>query len=414
MKLFIVPTPIGNLKDITFRALEVLQSINYIVCEDTRRTKILLDHYEIKNKKLIPYFAPKEEQKIPIILKILEKEDVALVVNAGMPGISDPGYKLIKACLDKTQTNMVYGKLVQTNDKKTQTNINFNELIRTGINEEKFLYKKLSYQLVDLIYKVKRDLKLGHKENIYADALEIELKKNKLQFLRRPKIEVRYDNELAGIYQPDFIIENKIIIEIKSLPYLTKQVKKQVWNYLRGSKYKLLLLVNFGRKDIQMAKLACFPQNSFVPQELIIDTNKEVCMNLFSNSQELTPNVYKGYSSSHIEIEVLPGASAFLTALIGSGLPTDKFLFLGFLPKKGLENYFKKYKDLETTIIFYESAYRVLKTLSVIKKIFGDVQIVIAREISKTYEEYLRRNIDDLIKFLQTKKIKGEITVIFR
>ncbi|MFN3247679.1 MAG: SAM-dependent methyltransferase, partial [Leptonema sp. (in: bacteria)] len=86
MKLYIVPTPIGNLKDITLRALEVLKSVNYIVCEDTRRTKILLDHYGIKDKKLIAYFAPKEEEKIPLILKILEKEDVALVVDSGMPG----------------------------------------------------------------------------------------------------------------------------------------------------------------------------------------------------------------------------------------------------------------------------------------------------------------------------------------
>ncbi|MFN3605561.1 MAG: SAM-dependent methyltransferase [Leptonema sp. (in: bacteria)] len=78
MKLYIVLTPIGNLKDITLRALEVLKSVNYIVCEDTRRTKILLDHYGIKNKKLISCFAPKEEGRIPLILKILEKKFVIL------------------------------------------------------------------------------------------------------------------------------------------------------------------------------------------------------------------------------------------------------------------------------------------------------------------------------------------------
>jgi 16S rRNA (cytidine1402-2'-O)-methyltransferase len=74
MVLFIVPTPIGNLKDITLRSLEVLKEVEYIFCEDTRRAKILLVHYQIKNKKLISYFAPKEEEKIPYLLEILRKK----------------------------------------------------------------------------------------------------------------------------------------------------------------------------------------------------------------------------------------------------------------------------------------------------------------------------------------------------
>jgi len=215
-KLFVVPTPIGNLKDITLRALEVLKQVDYIFCEDTRRTKILLDHYEIKNKKLISYFAPQEEKKIPHLLEILKNYDAALVVDSGMPVISDPGYKLIKACLE-----------------------------------------------------------------------------------------------------------------------------------------------------------------------------------------------------NNIEIEVLPGPTAFLTALIGSGLPLDKFLFLGFLPKKGLENYFQKIKDLEVTIVFYESPKRLLKVLNLIDEIFGNVYFVIAREISKIHEEYLRGNVKDLLKMLKEKKIKGELTCVF-
>jgi 16S rRNA (cytidine1402-2'-O)-methyltransferase len=216
MKLYIVPTPIGNLKDITLRALDILRYVDYIVCEDTRRTKILLDHYDIKNKKLISYFAPREEEKIPMILRILKEEDIALLVDAGMPGVSDPGYKLIKCSLDQG-----------------------------------------------------------------------------------------------------------------------------------------------------------------------------------------------------MQIEVLPGPSAFLTALVGSGLPTDKFLFLGFLPKKSLENYFRKFKDLEVTIIFYESAKRILKTLKILKNVFEIGQLVIAREISKVHEEYLRGEIDDLIKIIENRKIKGELTIIF-
>lgn len=216
MKLYIVPTPIGNLNDISLRALEVLRRVNYIVCEDTRRTKILLEHFGIKNKKLISYFVPKEAKKIPQILEILEKEDVALVVDSGMPAISDPGYRLVRTCLE----------------------------------------------------------------------------------------------------------------------------------------------------------------NNF-------------------------------------EIEVLPGATAFLTALVGSGLPTDRFLFLGFLPKKGLENYLQKYKDIDATIIFYESPQRIFKTLDILKKVFGDGEIVIAREISKIYEEYIRGNLTEVKEKLKNKILKGEITVIF-
>jgi len=215
--LYIVPTPIGNLKDITLRSLEVLKKVEYIFCEDTRRTKILLDHYQIKNKKLISYFAPQEEKKISYLLEILKNHNAALVVDSGMPAISDPGYKLIKACLE-----------------------------------------------------------------------------------------------------------------------------------------------------------------------------------------------------NNIEVEILPGPSAFLTALLGSGLPPDKFLFLGFLSKKGFKNYFEKFKDLDVTIIFYESPQRILKTLKIMHEVFQKGKIAIAREISKIYQEYLRGDLDEIIKILEKRKLKGEITVVFR
>ena len=99
--LYIVATPIGNLEDITLRALKVLQSVSVIACEDTRQTLKLLNKYEIK-KKLISYFQPKENVKMPLILRHLEQgKDVALVSDAGTPGISDPGFPLIKKALEK-------------------------------------------------------------------------------------------------------------------------------------------------------------------------------------------------------------------------------------------------------------------------------------------------------------------------
>jgi len=97
--LYVCPTPIGNLKDITLRTLEVLQSVDLIACEDTRQTLKLLTHYEIK-KPLTSYF---EHNKLTkgdyIISKLLQGENVALVSDAGMPGISDPGYELIQQAL---------------------------------------------------------------------------------------------------------------------------------------------------------------------------------------------------------------------------------------------------------------------------------------------------------------------------
>jgi 16S rRNA (cytidine1402-2'-O)-methyltransferase len=84
------------------------------------------------------------------------------------------------------------------------------------------------------------------------------------------------------------------------------------------------------------------------------------------------------------------------------------------LPKKGLKNYFEKLKELEATMVFYESPKRILKTLRIMKEVFKERKIVIAREISKIYEEYLRGNLEEIIKILEKRKLKGEITVIFR
>jgi len=99
-KLYIVATPIGNLKDITLRAIEVLKEVDFILAEDTRKTKILLDHYQIE-KPLISYHQHSKLEKINQIINLLKAgKNLALVSEAGTPGISDPGNKLIEKVIE--------------------------------------------------------------------------------------------------------------------------------------------------------------------------------------------------------------------------------------------------------------------------------------------------------------------------
>ena len=102
MSLYIVSTPIGNLDDITVRALNTLKNVETILAEDTRKTKILLDRYDIREKKLIPYFSGNEKRILNSVINMLkEGKEIALVSEAGTPLISDPGYLLVKRAIEE-------------------------------------------------------------------------------------------------------------------------------------------------------------------------------------------------------------------------------------------------------------------------------------------------------------------------
>ena len=215
--LYICGTPIGNLEDITLRALKILKEVNLIAAEDTRHTLKLLNHYRI-NTKITSYYEYNKFKKAPYLVKILKKgQDIALVSDAGMPGISDPGYVLI----------------------------------------------------------------------------DLALKNN-----------------------------------IKIIP--------------------------------------------------------------------------------------IPGVSALITALVVSGLPTDKFVFEGFLPRKIKERkrYFKSIENEERTIIFYETPHRLKRALKDMLEILGDRKVVLARELTKMYEEIIRGKLSQILSKIDSKEIKGEITLI--
>jgi 16S rRNA (cytidine1402-2'-O)-methyltransferase len=100
--LYIVPTPIGNLDDITYRAVKILSSVSAIAAEDTRTTRILLDHLNIQ-KPLISFFTHNETVRVPqIVARLKEGDSIALVSDAGTPGISDPAYSIIKSCIENS------------------------------------------------------------------------------------------------------------------------------------------------------------------------------------------------------------------------------------------------------------------------------------------------------------------------
>lgn len=104
MPLYLVPTPIGHLKDITFRAIETLQSVSLILCEDTRKSAILLKHYNIQTP-CRSYHAHNEHQVCAAVLQVLQKkQSVALITDAGTPGISDPAFLLVRACIAENIT----------------------------------------------------------------------------------------------------------------------------------------------------------------------------------------------------------------------------------------------------------------------------------------------------------------------
>ena len=214
--LYIVSTPIGNLEDITFRAIRILKDSSLIAAEDTRRSKVLLSHYNISTPT-ISYYEHNRYTRIPkLIDHLIDGENIALITDAGTPGISDPAYRLIRAAIN-----------------------------------------------------------------------------------------------------------------------------------------------------------------------------------------------------SDCRVESIPCASASLAALVASGLPTDRFIFEGFLPhKKGRKGKLEKVKDIDATIIFYESPNRLVRTLNDILEYIGDRPIAIGRELSKKFEEIMRGRVSDILSHYNTNKPKGEFVIV--
>ena len=216
-KLYIVPTPVGNLEDMTFRAVRILKEADLILAEDTRTSSVLLKHYEIRNRVQSHHKFNEHRTVKEIVERVIAGENIALISDAGTPGISDPGFLLVREC------------------------------IRQGA-----------------------------------------------------------------------------------------------------------------------------------------------------------------------EVECLPGATAFVPALVVSGLPTDRFCFEGFLPpKKGRQTRLRALAAEERSIVLYESPYRILKTLTQLAEFFGkERRASLSRELSKRFEETCRGTIEELISYFSVNESKGEFVII--
>ena len=216
-KLTVVPTPVGNLEDMTFRAIRVLKEADLVLAEDTRTTGILFKHFEIQNKMQAHHKFNEHKTVEQLAARIKAGKNIALVSDAGTPAISDPGFMLVREC------------------------------VRQGV-----------------------------------------------------------------------------------------------------------------------------------------------------------------------EVECLPGATAFVPALVASGLPNEKFCFEGFLPqKKGRQTRLMELAEEERTIIFYESPYRLVKTLMQFVEFFGaDRQVSVSREISKVHEETVRGTLEEVIQHFSEHEPKGEIVIV--
>lgn len=121
--------------------------------------------------------------------------------------------------------------------------------------DRKYLYKDLTYKIIGCVYEVHKELGPVHKEIIYHQALKEEFTNHGISFSDEKNIDVLYKEKKIGVYRPDFIVDDKVIVEIKVSPMITKAMSDQVYYYVKGTKYRLVLLVNFGSKKVGIKRL---------------------------------------------------------------------------------------------------------------------------------------------------------------
>ncbi|HMR55512.1 MAG TPA: 16S rRNA (cytidine(1402)-2'-O)-methyltransferase [Candidatus Doudnabacteria bacterium] len=180
--------------------------------------------------------------------------------------------------------------------------------------------------------------------------------------------------------------------------------------------HKLLQLLGLPKKEVK--QFADHNEQKVIDQLLERIKTETACLVSDAGTPGISDpgfRLVRAARKEKIEVFSLPGASAAVTALAGSGLPTDKFLFIGFFPKTEpkLIRVIEEAKQISATLIAYESPQRLLKTLGYIAKTFPDANIVVARELTKMHEEYQIGSANELMKIFKAKPaIKGEITIL--
>jgi GxxExxY protein len=149
---------------------------------------------------------------------------------------------------------------------------------RTGV--EGLLYEDLSYKVRGAIFEVRKQLGSGHKEIVYQKALALEFEQQSIPFVQEKIVEVNYKGEKVGVYRPDFVIDDKIILELKALPFVGQNEEKQLWHYLKGTKYQLAFLVNFGPKGAEIKRVINSVQSVSSQQQSVASDDEPYILNL--------------------------------------------------------------------------------------------------------------------------------------
>lgn len=181
------------------------------------------------------------------------------------------------------------------------------------------------------------------------------------------------------------------------------RVTKKLFSLLGISLHKTFITLHDHNEDEQAQKIID-----------LINEGKAVAQVSDAGSPLISDPGYKLIKrcrAAGVYITTLPGCCALISALQLSGLPTNRFMFVGFIPNKdkARQDLFKKYQNLDSTLIFYETAPRIIKTLTAAREIFGHRDMVVAREISKVYEECLSGSAEELIAHFNTTEPKGEM-----
>ncbi len=215
--LYIVATPIGNLEDITLRALKILKSVDLIICEDTRTTKKLLNRYGI-TKKQRSYYGPREYDQAKKYLKMVENgKDMALVSESGTPGVSDPGYRIVKRAHIKNMEVIPIPGASALPAALSVSGIDYKEILFTGFiprkkgQRKKYLKKHLFKSYATLIYESKHRIKdtLKYIKDIDPERtvfLGREMTKKFEEYIRGPAKEVYYSINKREILRGEFVI----------------------------------------------------------------------------------------------------------------------------------------------------------------------------------------------------------------